>query len=140
MGAWINLLASQVSSSASLQSGNNNTHNLSSEGLAVNSEIAYVWPSVGKIKIEINRNIINLFPKRRKLLKYFPLMLWYALTLPSWQRTILNNQTGQLPTDLEPTSQKNKAIGIVRKLEKIAQKWGVLIHYQLGLAAKPSLL
>lgn len=40
-GCMNNLLASQVTSSASLQSGNN-THSLSSEWLAVNSEIAYV--------------------------------------------------------------------------------------------------
>lgn len=49
----------------------------------------------------------------------------YALTLPWWKRTTLNNQIGQLPTDLEPKSKKSKAISTVRKLEEIAQKWGV---------------
>lgn len=44
-----NPLAFRVNASASMRSGNN-THNLSSEGLAVNYEIAYAWPSVEKNK------------------------------------------------------------------------------------------
>ena len=66
-------------------------------------------------------NKIN-FPLRKKITETFSS---YTLTLPWWQRTTLNNQIGQLPADLEPKSKRRKAISIARKLEEIAQKWGV---------------
>lgn len=90
---------------------------MSREELAVSSEIAYVWPSVAKIKIE-KLILIYFFQKRRK---YWNIFL-YTTVLPWWQRTMLKNQNRQLPGDLETKSDKSKAIIIVRRLEEFANK------------------